>query len=143
MQYPSRPTYESYDNRGQVNHATSKTMTPKRPKSPVLNAIETLLREEKLPWTDFSGWNLSDLELANANLRGAKLQGANLWGSKFQEADLTDAEIEKKWRDVINWKYFQLNGMPKFVENTSELPPKMGWLEKEDAAEKPEEDASE
>lgn len=160
------------------------------PSSPVLQAIESLLRAKGLPWKDFAGWNLSGLDLTRADWRGAKLfwanlrkailpvanlqgadfhgaflegaflrwsslegavlQGAHLqgailrqadlrqvdlWSADLQGADFTDAEIEEKWRDAIDWEKFELKGMPTFVKNEDdELPIKPDWLEEQEEA---------
>ena len=81
-----------------------------------------------------------------ANLQEADLRGAILWNADFQVADLTNAEIEEKWRDAIDWNRFNLKGMPSFVRNiTDELPPKSLEPEKmeEERVEEAEEAAEE
>ena len=61
------------------------------PRSPVLRAIESILRNEHLPHKDFSDWNLSGLDLRHAFLNHASFINANLEGTNFSEAHLVGA----------------------------------------------------
>lgn len=99
-------------------------------RSPTLRAIESKLRDEGMPWEDFSGWNLAGLDLrevkwnerkfnranlngavlSKAELNGAFLNGAELNGAFLNRAELNGAELFAAELDKTNLDTAKLNG---------------------------------